>query len=39
MPALKVAADTDLQPAFLVAQRQELADKIRTMEVLRDKAA
>ncbi len=37
--ALKVAADTDLQPAFLVAQRQELADKIRTMEVLRDKAA
>lgn len=36
--ALKVAAATDLQPAFLVGQRQELADKITTMESLRSKA-
>lgn len=36
---LKIAAATDLEPTFLAAQRQELADKIHTMEVLRDKAA
>lgn len=36
---LGVAEATDLKPEFLVAQRQELADKIKTMQVLHDKAA
>jgi uncharacterized protein (TIGR02284 family) len=36
---LKLAAATDLKPEFLVNQRQELADKIKAMEVLHSKSA